>query len=74
MGFFVDLLTCFFAGCLKETKDGPFVIVHPVIQVFHAVFFLGFDILLVSFYNVLNGRINLPMNVHIQWHGTHHMG
>jgi hypothetical protein len=70
MSLSVDLLTRFFAGTLKETKDGSLLIIDPVIQVFHPVFLLGFKILFVSFYNVLNACVNVSVNVHIEWHGT----
>jgi len=53
VGLFVDLRPPF-AGALEEAKKTAPVIVPPVIQVFHAVFLLGFEILFVSFYNLLN--------------------
>jgi len=70
VGFFVNLLTRFFAGALKEAKDGPFVVIYPIIQVIHAVFFLGLDVFFVSFDNILDACINISMNVHIQCHST----
>jgi len=70
MGFFVDFFTGLFAGTFEQTEDSTLVLVNPVVQVFHTVFLLGFDIFLVSLYDVFNGCVNVSVDIHIQWHCT----
>jgi hypothetical protein len=67
----MDFLTCFFAGAFEQTEDSAFVLVDPVVQVFHAVVALGFDVFLVSFHDLLDACVHVPVDVHIQWHSAY---